>query len=993
MVKKNERFTICYIITCIFCFIFLSPLAGMTSFAMPENAATESVNLNSADLADLEGKNYSNIVLFAYFQDQPDGAAYFSDTTKVSKILDMYNGSHGRSFTNYMSTISYGKFQVMNVFPQYDAEDGTINAARLTINSSDAMNGNIDSSILSQVLSSVDLEESYLDLDKDGMVDNITVILQGGSGTNVPTSVSLYPHKGNYPEQKQIAGKWLGTYNVLNTYRLLDSFLAEESGLIAHEFLHSLGYPDLYEKTDNEFPVYTWDIMAQSSSWPAWPLAYTRMYFSDWVRLDTITASKTLTLDNPDVSGGRQAYILKSPLNEHELFVVEMRTKNPTDLLSRNTLDAKISGYMSEGESGLIVYRVDTTVEGLSNHFGSTGIYVFRPQSGYTSQDLAVQAAYLSPKSGRTSIGTDDMTAGVVDGALTFTDGSNSGIQIKNVSISGEQMTCEVVIPKEDEFDLWENTGFVDAGDLNDTSRTVAMVSYQNRQYIVACRDNSFTLYCYSNGAWNPISSTWKETRMLGSEMKLVEHNQKLYLGYITSDGQLRLKSFDPADNTWSDTALYGGSSIGFDMKSLNGTLYIVCDESSSEAKLLRLNGDRLENQGTYFSGLGGQPQITGTGDDIYVSFRRAKGNIIEIYRYNGAEDYTKVSDDTISSNTYGMIALNNQLKVVSVGSQTTVYSYNGSEWSVGKSVDVECYDPKLTTAQGNLYMLTSSPTGDGYTYVYQYDSAADTWLKEGEMVDFTSRYITLTSSGDYLYISYVLSNNNTIRVRRKAIVNKQEPGAENPEDKEPEEQKPGAENPGEKEPAGQEPAGVQTPESGLSTPEVTSVKNTVKGVKITWKKVTGAVKYRIFYKVGKGNWKKLKDTTATSYTWTKAKSGKTYAFTVQCITGNNTASDYDSNGKSITFIAAPKVLSAKKVSAGIKINWRKVTGAKKYRILYKTGKGKWKKLKDTTFTSYTWTKPQSGKKYSFTVQCIAKNGKRTISAYNTTGKKITYKK
>lgn len=34
------------------------------------------------------------------------------------------------------------------------------------------------------------------------------------------------------------------------------------------------------------------------------------------------------------------------------------------------------------GHSGVIIYRVDTTVTGLSNNKGKTGIYVFREESG-----------------------------------------------------------------------------------------------------------------------------------------------------------------------------------------------------------------------------------------------------------------------------------------------------------------------------------------------------------------------------------------------------------------------------------------------------------------------------------------------------------------------------------------------------------------------------------------------------------------------------------
>ncbi|HIV88013.1 MAG TPA: hypothetical protein H9896_07920, partial [Candidatus Pygmaiobacter gallistercoris] len=55
-----------------------------------------------------------------------------------------------------------------------------------------------------------------------------------------------------------------------------------------------------------------------------------------------------------------EAVILVSPRNPYELFVVERREKGNTG--DPDSLDAAIGG------SGLIVYRVDTTVEGLSNY-------------------------------------------------------------------------------------------------------------------------------------------------------------------------------------------------------------------------------------------------------------------------------------------------------------------------------------------------------------------------------------------------------------------------------------------------------------------------------------------------------------------------------------------------------------------------------------------------------------------------------------------------
>ena len=81
------------------------------------------------------------------------------------------------------------------------------------------------------------------------------------------------------------------------------------------------------------------------------------MKVGGWLMLDTVTTSQTLTLDTQDKQDGHPAYILKSPLNEQELFVVEFRKKD-TGL---DSYDRFIGG------SGVIVYRINPAVEGLSN--------------------------------------------------------------------------------------------------------------------------------------------------------------------------------------------------------------------------------------------------------------------------------------------------------------------------------------------------------------------------------------------------------------------------------------------------------------------------------------------------------------------------------------------------------------------------------------------------------------------------------------------------
>lgn len=177
---------------------------------------------------------------------------------------------------------------------------------------------------------------------------------------------------------------------------------------------------------------------------------------------------------------------------------------------------------------------------------------------------------------------------------------------------------------------------------------------------------------------------------------------------------------------------------------------------------------------------------------------------------------------------------------------------------------------------------------------------------------------------------------------------------------------------------------------SKLSAPKISKVENTETGVKIRWGKVSGAAKYRVYYKKSGTGWKKITDTKKTSYTWTKAKSGTKYSFSVRTVNSKGKLSSY-SDSRSITFIAAPELKSAKNTSSGVKITWSKVSGAAKYQVYCKTGSdSKWKALGSPTGkTSYTWKKAADGVKYTFTVQSISSSGK-TVSGYGGSTKSVT---
>lgn len=175
-----------------------------------------------------------------------------------------------------------------------------------------------------------------------------------------------------------------------------------------------------------------------------------------------------------------------------------------------------------------------------------------------------------------------------------------------------------------------------------------------------------------------------------------------------------------------------------------------------------------------------------------------------------------------------------------------------------------------------------------------------------------------------------------------------------------------------------------------LSSPKITKIENTAKGATLTYDKVPGAVKYRVFMK-NNGKWSSLGVTTGTSFIHNTAKSGTKYTYTVRCVSANGKAfsSGYNTVGWTNTFIAMPAAPTLKNTKNGVQVKWKKSVGAAKYRVFRKTGSGKWTKLIDTTKLSVLDKTAKKGKTYTYTVRCITKSGKAYTSAYVAKGSTI----
>ena len=124
------------------------------------------------------------------------------------------------------------------------------------------------------------------------------------------------------------------------------------------------------------------------------------------------------------------------------------------------------------------------------------------------------------------------------------------------------------------------------------------------------------------------------------------------------------------------------------------------------------------------------------------------------------------------------------------------------------------------------------------------------------------------------------------------------------------------------------------------AVPVISRITNGNGSQTITWNKVSGAVKYRLFYKSG-GKWVRIADTASTSYTWNKVKHDIRYTYTVRCIDKNSKyISNYVKGGKSLTYLSAPALSSVKNAkSKTMTVSWKTLSGVTGYQIQYSTSR------------------------------------------------------
>jgi M6 family metalloprotease-like protein len=366
----------------------------------------------------------TNLIVFIRFSDESE----FTATTASFETLLNSTIPAVSSLRNYFSEASYNQLTVRSyLYPTppgstvisyqdshprayYQPYDVTTNPSGYL----DSQRGSREHTLLRDAINYVKAlgqlpSGTILDGDNDGYVDSMTFVVNGS-----PTGWNslLWPHAWVlFSYDVRIDGKQLYRYN-------LQMGSITNTGILAHEFFHILGGPDLYHYSFDGFhPVGPYDVMAGTSSPPQHMGCYMKYKYGHWITsLPLLTTSGSYTL-NPLTSATNNCVKIASPNSTTQFFILEYRRPG-TSIFEASVF-----------YTGLLVYRINSTLQG--NAGGPPDeIYIYRP-NGTPSVNGNTSSATFSAEAGRTII--NDTT----NPSSFLLDGSAGGLDLCSIGSAG----------------------------------------------------------------------------------------------------------------------------------------------------------------------------------------------------------------------------------------------------------------------------------------------------------------------------------------------------------------------------------------------------------------------------------------------------------------------------------------------------------------------------------------------------------------------------
>ncbi len=709
-----------------------------------------------------------------YRAPQPSGLHY----NNWQEIKQMYQEGSGTpnndSFQNYISTITEGKVNVVNVFPQeYDDPSKKGGKAVATYCLTKELYDN-ESELISEVIAYCNnnniLGNSSIKPDNvnAGIIDNLTIIIQGDFlPNNAPA------HKAQYGGMDTLGGLRVFNYNMMSSSVLVtdDATIGvkQAQGVIAHEFLHTLGLPDLYRLTDSGIPVGAWDVMAANNSFLQYPLSYLRAQ-QGWIEMQEISAAGTYTLTAVSGSGGNKVFLIKTPISDSEYIVLEYRRKE--EGYNTGLFEQRIPS------SGLLMYRVDTKVQNGKNSDGDNYIYVYRPGVSHpeNAMDVGADGVNLVHKAALGaggSYGSTDLNAGFSENTLYYSDGSNSGVRISNVVISadGKQLTFDVEFADYTNGDVWDKLG--DNIHDNVTGEPVICVNSDTETlYSVYETNGQIGMKSWNGSEWIALGGMISGA----SSPALAVCAGEIYVAYWdTINGQVICnKLTNGSYNVVGSYAAVNPLNIQLIVDGNNILVGYQEDLSNGQKKLVvrDIKKNQLitdDKSAGYFS----NPSIVKVGSSIYVLYSDFMNNTtakLEMYD-TSKKCWSTVHEYSLSgTNCHVLKESNGKLYafVGGMGKNPVVSIYEGAQW-----VDVS------VNQMSDYHDVAMEIISDEVYLIYLDSNTDKTVMLRKEGTNFNALYENLgtklisldtCSSRENIYMAVKSINATEVTMRRKAL-------------------------------------------------------------------------------------------------------------------------------------------------------------------------------------------------------------------------------
>ncbi len=380
----------------------------------------------------------NNLCVFIRFSDESE-----SIFNRQRSYYDTYfNKPDGPSLGHYFNEVSYEKLTVNSVYYPH-VDDFSTNLSyqdiyprsyykpyNATTNpdgySNDSERTEREHSLLERAVLAIAGEvptDLVIDSDRDGFVDNIVFLISGAPGA---WASLLWPHRwALYTKNISINRKRVWDYN----FNLTGTTTYFTVGVIAHEFFHSLGAPDLYHYYNDTAPdaVGAWDVMNSTSNPPQYMGAWMKYKYGKWIDSVPVISAPGVYSLKPLQSETGNIFRINSPNSLNEFFVVEYR-------MQTGLYEASLPG----SDNGILIYRINSSYEG--NADGPPDeVYIFRP-GGTLTAGGTLNSALFSKALGRTEFNQ------LTNPYPFLSNGNAGGINIVNIGYAGSEISFELSI-------------------------------------------------------------------------------------------------------------------------------------------------------------------------------------------------------------------------------------------------------------------------------------------------------------------------------------------------------------------------------------------------------------------------------------------------------------------------------------------------------------------------------------------------------------------